>query len=131
MSITVDQVVKQFVITRDEIAKRDKAHKADVALLKEDLEKMQDWLRVFLEDSGQKGAKTDFGTVHFTKKESVKVADWDKFKEYVVEHGAWELLKKDVAKKGVLEIMGDDRDGTLMPPGLDYKTFREVGVRRS
>ena len=139
--ITVDQVVKSFVHTRDEISKLEKEHKKLIADMKEDQEKKQNWLRTYLEGSGQIGAKTSAGTIYFKRKESVRVADWDQILGYIKDTGQWELLTKGVAKAAILELMGDletvriggkdvERRPNPMPPGLDYVSIHEVGVNR-
>jgi hypothetical protein len=139
--ITVDVVVASFVSTRDKISELEKAHKKQIALMKEDQEIKQTWLRTYLEGSGQIGAKTSAGTIYFKRKESVRVADWDQILKYIKETSQWELLTKGVAKAAILELMGDletvrigdkdvERRPNAMPPGLDYVSIREVGVNR-
>ena len=140
-TITVDQVVGAFVDTRDEIAKRKKEFEKWAAEQKVLQEARENWLRTFLEESGQTGAKTKAGTIYFKRKESVRVADWDAFLTYVKESGQWELLTKGAAKTAVMEVMGDietvrvgekdvERRPNQPPPGLDYVSIREVGVNR-
>lgn len=130
MTITADDVVAAYIKTRDEIAARKKLLEEELRPLQELQEKRENWLIGEIVRTGLKNLPTKHGTAYITRAESVTVADWDAFFDYVQRGEKWELLEHRAAKVGVLEIMGEERQNPP-PPGLNYSALQKIGVRKS
>ena len=81
-----------------------------------------------LERTKQEGAKTSAGTISKTKKYSATVADWNVLLEWIQQHDAFHMLKKDIAKEAIKSYM--EEHGEIVP-GVNFTTWIEAGVRRS
>lgn len=127
---TVDQVVAKYIETRDEIKRRQAELDEKLKTLKEFQTKREQWLMSELNKMGAKNVKTPHGTVYQTTTESVTMADWDSFFNYVQETQQFNLLTHAVNKTAALEIMGEERQNAL-PPGVNYVAIRTVNVRKS
>lgn len=134
MAVTFDKVVAAYVETRDAIDAIKQEANARIAELEQLQQKREQWLDQQLRGMEARGVKPslrcDFGTVFYTKKESVRSADWETTLGYIIENQRWDLLTKALNKTVALEIMGEPRDITKLP-GVNYTSFREVSVRRS
>jgi hypothetical protein len=95
--ITVDEVVKAYIETRDEIETKKKAYEEEEQRLKKMQATREDWLKEEAKKSGVEGFKTLYGSTYPLIKESVKMADWDRFVE--------DLLVKPVVDK-IMETWG-------------------------
>jgi hypothetical protein len=155
---TVEEVIKKYVATRDEIAKKTAALEAELKPLKEFQEAREAFLQGELTKLGAKNISTKEGTAMFNTQEFVRVSDWDSFVDKVFlkpvmdmlydkymefETGAeyetflldlkdslpLELLNHAVNKTAVLEIMGAKRENPA-PHGISYTSKRVVQVRR-
>jgi len=129
-NVTVDKVVEAYIKTRDTISDIKREMEERMAELEKVQEKRAQWLDAKLREVGVENIRSEHGTVYYAKKESVRVADWDKVLEHIVMNESWELLNKAVNKTAVLELMGEERDIRKMP-GVNYTAVREITVRRS
>ena len=127
---TVDQVVAKYVETREELKRRQAELDEQLKPLKEFQAKREQWLMGELNKMGAKNVSTPHGTVYQTTTESVTMADWDSFFNYVQETKQFNLLTHAVSKTAALEIMGEERQNAL-PPGINYVAIRTVNVRKS
>ena len=133
--ITIKDVVREYVKSRDEIEQRE----ADLAEELKELKKIQaareQWMLNELKKGEQESVRTDEGTVYRSTKESIKIDDWDSFLTFVIREGAWEFLNKAANKTACLEVMGERVKGkgrpNPPPAGVSYVAFETVGVRRS
>lgn len=124
----IEECVEQYVKLRDAIAKADENHKTKTAGAREYLEMLGGAMRDKLTDIGADSAKTPAGTVYKTIKKSATVADGSVFRTYVVEHSAFDLVDMRANAPAVAEYVS--ANGGVAPPGLNYSTRVEVGVRR-
>lgn len=79
--ITVDEVVRAYIETRDEIEKKKKDYEEEERRLKQIQSTREDWLKEEAKKAGVEGFKTEFGCTYPLFKESVKMDDWDAFVE--------------------------------------------------
>lgn len=127
MKVTLESVSDAYVKTRDEISELNK----QIDALKEMQSKREDYLASELTRLGLQNVKTPHGvTVFKAVKESVTVADWDVVFNWIQENACYEYLTKGVSKAAVLDYMGPNRENPP-PPGVDFKAWRTVGVRKS
>jgi hypothetical protein len=130
MAITIDQVVGKYVETRAEIKRLETELEETLKPLKILQEKRESWLLQQLGELGLKNAKTEYGTVYKARKESVTMAEWDAFVDWVKVNDKFEFLNKAVNKTAVLEMMGEERDQPI-PPGVNYVSIQTVNIRKS
>lgn len=127
---SIDEAIKAYVDTRDDLRARQRAFKAEEDGMKEVLEKISMWLRDKADELGVDSFKSNmYGTAFRSVKTSYRVATggWDTFIGWVKETGNFQCLEKRVAKLATKEI----HDGTgAIPPGLDYVAEVEFDVRR-
>lgn len=127
---TIDAVVAKYVETREQLKQMQADLDEQMKPLKEFQKKREQWLLSELQKQGALNAKTPHGTAYITTTESVTMADWDQFFDYVLETGQYNLLTHAVNKTAALEIMGEERANPL-PPGVSYTALRTVNVRKS
>lgn len=127
--VTVDAVVAKFIETRDLIEAKQKALDAELADLKALQQKRSDWIKTKLEELGCDNFKTAHGTAFIMYKDSATVADGEVFKNWV--HEDWEgrkfYLNNAVNKTAVKQALDE---GQIVPPGVNYSRFKDVGIRR-
>jgi hypothetical protein len=128
--ITPSIVIAKVVEDRDKIAELKKEFDSKVEELKNLQEKRLAWLHSKLDELGVDSFKTEFGTCFKTKKDSATVKDKEVFFDWV--YSEWDT-RKHFIKKGVDKMMVKERvsDGETPPPGIDYTTFIDIGVRRA
>lgn len=124
----IDIVVRAYVNCRDSLATErakfkqvEQEHKVSMDVLEEELMKQAT-------AQGVESFKTQFGTAFVTKKDFIKVENWDAALDYMLANDLRHLLTKSVAKAAAKEYM-DENNGAL-PPGLNYGYIPAIGVRR-
>lgn len=127
---TPDQVVAAYVATREEMKRMEEGLELRLKPMKELQERREEWLLQQINQSGLKNLPTLHGTAYITRAESITIADWDLFLQYILENEAWEFLERRASKKAVQELMGEERD-RLPPPGVNYTAVQKIGVRKS
>lgn len=120
--------VLQYVQLRDMIAAKKKQQKEELKPLEDTLEKLNDLLLGYLNATNQNSSNTDGGTVYRTEKTSATLADGDAFMRFVIGSEAWDLLDRKANKTAVKEFISKNQSP---PPGVNYTSFYEVGVRRA
>ena len=126
---TLDAMVGQYVKLRDTIKEADDAHKARTEPAKAYLEKLNGAMLEKLSELGLENAKTKFGTAYKTVKKTATIADGQVFRDYVIENQAYDLVDWR-ANATAVSVFLDANKGEL-PPGVNYGTFVQVGVRRA
>lgn len=128
--VTPEVVIAAYINTRDEISQLKKKHEDEVAALKELQAKREKYLGGAMNKVGAESLKTGAGTVFFDWKDSATVDDGEAFKGWV--QGDWEkrkhFLPNSVSKAAV---KGLHEEGKTAPPGVSYKRFKSVKIRRA
>jgi hypothetical protein len=120
--------VNDYVALRDKIAKLDKAHKEVMAPLRVELDEKNDSLLAQLTAVGADSVRTESGTVYRVTKRSATIADVSAFWEYVQTTQEWDLLDRRVNLTAATEYVASHNQP---PPGVNYSSHYEVGVRRA
>jgi diaminopimelate epimerase len=130
MTITVEQVIEKYIVTRDAIEVEKKLFDAKVADLKALQENRERWLMGALDKLGATSIKSPHGTCFIDYKDSATVADAGAFMDWV--HEDWEyrktFLENRVSKTAVKQRL---EDGETPPPGVSYAKVKDVKVRRA
>ena len=83
----------------------------------------------FMKETGQKSAKTAYGTVTVSVKSTAKLEDPDIFMELVMKKGLYELLDRRANAKACLDY-AEEHEG-ILPPGVRINSIQTVGVTKS
>lgn len=122
--------VELYIRLRDEIEKRDKAHKESLKPLKDKLEQLGSALLGELDKSGGDNfSAKGIGTVYKRRVVSATMEDWQKYLPWVVEGERWEFLNAACNKTAVEEYQA--ANGGALPPGVKYSASFDIGVRRA
>ena len=129
MAITADEVVAAYVKLRDKRSELKKQWEEQDAGLKNNQEKLEQWLLKNLEKLGADSIKTGAGTAFKQIKLRASAADFDLAFRWAAEHGTPDLFQKRISDTFVKQYM--EENGGQLPAGVN--TFSEVvvGVRRS
>lgn len=131
--IEANVLIAKYVELRDRKAALEKTVREQTAQLDNLMNAIETRLTAFLDEQGVTSLKSPSGTVYFTHRESATVADWVAVLDYIRANEAWDLLEHRVSKTAVKALMEEDRNGEYQkppPPGVDFRRFRTVGVRR-
>ncbi len=122
-----EERVSQYVKLRDIKKRLDDEHKAKLKPINEAMETLEGMMLTMLQTTGQDSAATQAGTVYKTTKRSATIADGDAFRRHVIGTEAWELIDWRANAPAVSDYVEANKDA---PPGVNYSTRIEVGVRR-
>lgn len=124
----LDECVEYYVKLRDTLKIADDKHKEKTRGAREYLEALNGVLRDKLTEAGADSVKTSAGTAYKTLKKSATIADGGVFRQYVIENGAFDLVDMRANAPAVSAFIKENNGE--MPPGVNYSTHVEVGVRR-
>lgn len=110
-----DSLYRQYMLKKDELDQEMK--QLEMVMLDECNELKVESLR------------TQHGTITRTVKERFNCSDWDSFKQYILDHGALELLQQRIHDSNFKEYMqGKEAEG--LPPGISSDREYRVIVRK-
>lgn len=125
--IKVGKVIEKYVALRQEKEGIERETKTKVAVIRENMNKLESWLLAAMDAEGLQQFKSEAGTAYKTTVDHAGVADWEELIEFVKANEAWTLLEKRVSKqavKGYLDM------GHEPPPGVNYVTKIVVNIRK-
>lgn len=125
--LTVDAVVATYMKLR---AKKDAIEaqvKAEVDGIKQQMEKIEAWIKEQADAQGVTSFKTNHGTAFLTTVDYANVADWDAVLSYIRENEAFDMLEKRISKTAVRGYIESTK---TVPPGVNYGTKLEVNIRK-
>lgn len=125
-----DKIIGKYIENRDLIAAIEARMKSEVAELKEQQEKIENFLAGKMQTMGLSSIKSGKGTCFEKYRESATVSDRESFFEWV--HANWEenryFLENRVSKSAVKQMI---EDGDVPPPGISFTRVRGVNIRRA
>ena len=101
--------------------------KAQVKDIKENMSKLEAWIKEKADADGVTSFKTKHGTAFLTTNDFARVADWDAMLEFIQENEAYDLLEKRVSKVAVRGYIDMNK---AVPAGVTYGTRVDVNVRK-
>lgn len=123
----IDAMVAEYVTTRDIIKTIEAEQKKALEPLKAALEVLNTQLLDQLNQVGGNSIATDSGTVYRTEKKYASLGDPKAFMDYVLEHGAFDLIDRKANVTAVVEFI---KENDAPPPGVNFTSTFVVGVRR-
>ena len=127
-TVDIAKRVAQYIALRDEIKKRDDGHKEAMRPLRDLLDKLNGTLLEHLNSVSGNSVRTDAGTVYRSEKKSASLADPEAFMRYVIANEEWDLMDRKANVTAVADYIAENG---VQPPGVNYSTTFQVGVRRS
>jgi len=93
-----------------------------------DRETVRNTIAEMMKEQGVESLRTKHGTVSRTLKERYWATDWTVLYQYILEHGAVELLEKRVHQTNMKEWIETHRDD--FPPALNIDRTYTISVRK-
>ena len=93
-----------------------------------DRETVRETIASMMKEQGVESVRTKHGTVSRTLKERYWATDWTVLYQYILEHGAIELLEKRVSQTNMREWIETHRDD--FPPALNIDRSYTISVRK-
>lgn len=123
-----DKAIHLYLQCRDEIEDIDNEAKRKKAVIREKMNKLEQWITGTAEQQGLKDVPTKEGTGYWSVHAKCSVADPAVFFEYVRNNERWDLMEKRASKSGVSEEI--DATGEDIP-GVNFSRVRVFNVRRT
>ncbi|MBT9157716.1 MAG: hypothetical protein DDT36_00699 [Firmicutes bacterium] len=125
----VETLIRVYVKMRDAIEKQEDAHKAALAPLEEQFAVVSNALLAHCAEHNVDSIKSPAGTL--TRRVSTRYwpADWDAMRNFIMEHGALELLEQRLHAGNMKDFL--ETNPNLYPPGLQVESRYKVQVRRA
>lgn len=123
-AITLDHLVS---IDRKMTAKMSELQK-QLDDVETDRETVRSTIADLMKEQGVESVRTKHGTVSRVLKERYWATDWAVFHQYILEHGAIELLEKRVSQLNMREWIETHRDD--FPPALNIDRSYTISVRK-
>ena len=127
MALTIDKVIGTYLKLRGEKEAMEAETKKKVKEIKEQLVKLEAYLKERADETGVDSFKTAKGTAFLTTTDFAQVGDWDALLEFIKDNEAYDLLEKRVSKTAVRGYIEADKS---VPSGVNYGTRIDVNVRK-
>jgi hypothetical protein len=127
MTMTTDEAIRCYIRLRDLKKQTEDKHKQELEPITSNMLKLENWLQGQLLAQGAESVKSAHGTAFFSTSASATVKSWPETLTWIKENQEWDFLEARVNKtavKGFIESTGE------IPPGVDYREFTKVVVRR-
>lgn len=125
--LTVDTVIDTYLKLRNKKEAIEAETKDKVAGIKENMAKLEGWIKEQADKQGVKSFKTDHGTAFLTTTDFAQVADWDAVLSFIKDNDAFDMLEKRVSKTAVRGYIEKNK---TVPSGVNYGTRIDVNVRK-
>ena len=113
-------------------AKRDEitaAYKAEEKQISSQMAMVKDALLTYCADSGLEGARTKDGLFYRTTTTNYWTNDWKAMHEFLVEHGALDMLEKRLHQGNTKQFLAEHPD--VLPPGLNAETKYQISISKN
>mgnify|MGYP003643496215 CR=1 FL=1 len=102
---------------------------SQIAALEEQRTEVRMAIKDRMKAEGLKTVNTDSGTVSLMTKTRYNTADWDSFKDFILEHAVVDLLEKRIAQSNMATFL--EENPGVVPPGLNSVTEFDIRVTKS
>lgn len=127
MKIPINKVIDTYLKLRGEKETLESKTKEKVKSIKEQMAKLEAYIKEQADEQGVDSFKTSNGTAFLTTTDFAQVADWDAVLEFIKDNDAFDLLEKRVSKTAVRGYIEADKS---VPSGINYGTRIDVNVRK-
>lgn len=128
-TVTVDKLVSDYILLRDELKIMQQEHTAAEENVKEAMARISMRLREVADaQKVDSFAIRGVGTAFRVVKESYRATDWESFINWCKATDNFHCIERRPAKLAVKAI---HKEGGVIPPGLDYVAEQEFQVRKA
>ena len=126
--VPFDKLVKVYRKIKAEIDTLTQEYDTKVELLKAQQDEIKFAIKDQMKALGFTSVKSPFGTVSMRTTTTYTTNDWSSFKEFVLEHGAVDLLFKRIAQSNMAQFL--EENPGVVPPGLNSVTEFNIVVTK-
>jgi len=130
VSINTEEVVQAYIVVRDKRQEILREYEDQDAVLKKDLEQLEQLLLATCNEINVDSLKTQHGLVMRKVNERFFCSDWSNFYDFVRENDAIELLERRIHQGNFRQFMSEHQ-GEGLPPGVNVTREYGVVVRRA
>lgn len=123
----VGDVIRTYMVLRNQKSALEADTKAKVDTIKQKMEKLEAWIKERADEQGVTSFKSEWGTAFLTTTDYANVSDWDAMLQFVRDNEAYDMLEKRVSKTAVRGYIEANKS---VPPGVNYGTKLEVNIRK-
>tara|TARA_R100001369_G_scaffold48303_1_gene74793 strand:- start:3676 stop:4074 length:399 start_codon:yes stop_codon:yes gene_type:complete len=123
-----ERLTKVYLKIKDKRSELAASYKEEDGELSEQLDKVKRALLDYCKEQGLDSVKTSEGLFYRSAKTRYWTSDWSNMHEFVLEHGAPELLDKRLNQTNMKQFLEENPD--LVPKGLNVDSEYVVSVRR-
>ena len=127
-SIPIDKLVKIYRKIKLEIDTMTQEYDTKLEVLKGQQDEIKFALKDQMQALGVSSLKSPFGTVSMRTSTTYTTNDWASFKDFVLEHGAVDLLFKRIAQANMAQFL--EENPGVVPPGLNSVTEFNIVVTK-
>ena len=126
--VPFDKLVKVYRKIKSEIDTLTQEYDTKVELLKAQQDEIKFAIKDQMKALGVSSVKSPFGTVSMRTSTTYTTNDWASFKEFVLEHGAVDLLFKRIAQANMAQFL--EENPGVVPPGLNSVSEFEIRITK-
>lgn len=126
--VNVDTVIAAVIKMRDMRADLKKQFTAKDDLLKQKMEKLENYLAQVMQDTNSTQLGSAHGTAYTQTDMKASCSDWPSFWAFVQETGRFDMLEKRIGGATVKHYYEETGD---LPPGINVSQEKKVVVRRA
>lgn len=127
-TVSTPDLVEAYIKQRNIIYEKEDAHKAEMEVLRRELDVIGDQLLNVCNDQNADSIKTASGTVSRRIQSRFWASDWQSIYDFVMQHDAPYLLEKRIHNGNMKTFLEDNPD--LHPAGLQVESKYVVQVRK-
>jgi len=127
-NIPLDKLVKIYRKIKMEIDTMTQEYDTKLEVLKSQQDEIKFEIKDQMKALGVSSIKSPFGTVSMRNSTTYTTNDWASFKEFVLEHGAVDLLFKRIAQSNMAQFL--EENPGVVPPGLNSVTEFNIVITK-
>ena len=127
-NIPLDKLVKIYRKIKMEIDTLTQEYDTKIEVLKGQQDEIKFEIKDQMKALGVTSVKSPFGTVSMRTSTTYTTNDWASFKEFILEHGAVDLLFKRIAQANMAQFL--EENPGVVPPGLNSVTEFNIVVTK-
>ena len=127
-NIPLDKLVKIYRKIKMEIDTMTQEYDTKLEVLKGQQDEIKFAIKDQMKALGVTSVKSPFGTVSMRTSTTYTTNDWSSFKEFVLEHGAVDLLFKRIAQANMAQFL--EENPGVVPPGLNSVSEFEIRITK-
>ena len=127
-SIPIDKLVKIYRKIKMEIDTMTQEYDTKLEILKGQQDEIKFEIKDQMKALGVTSVKSPFGTVSMRTSTTYTTNDWASFKDFILEHGAVDLLFKRIAQANMAQFL--EENPGVVPPGLNSVSEFEIRITK-